>query len=202
MVGYCSTSWNQVEEFWHLIFTCILSTTPRQVTDTIWAQFRAGALQRELLMAVVEPALPFDRKKLRHDKVQQLRRKIRTEIGRLNARTNNLAGRRNAAIHTAFEIIPTVPLKIGAIGAYKPSKLAGQNIVVALERLSWETDILVYDLVDLRDDFTEKLLGQASFDGVRRQAGLPIPRDERNRERDRLRALLAGLTTAPSLDQP
>lgn len=91
LIGEIATTWSEVELMWYLIFTIIMKDTPRKQAEEIFFMFETSNRHRELIMAVADAAYPCDE----HARQHPLRRKL----GQLHARTNELAGDRNAAIH-------------------------------------------------------------------------------------------------------
>jgi hypothetical protein len=89
VVGRITVDWNDVDLLWYLIYTCFLHETPRNKVDTIIKQFQTGAAQRKFILALADVSLAGEH---------------RIEIGRLYARTNELAADRNAVVHGDYTI--------------------------------------------------------------------------------------------------
>jgi hypothetical protein len=188
LVGEATTLWNQAETLWYLIFTLLMADTARDKVDVIYAQFQTGARQRQLILAVSSKALNFDPAKLKSDPTELKRKCLRDRIGQLNATTNDLASKRNAVIHTAFEIAEwIIPPRIVALGTHKRSRLADTDVMITLASLIRDTSLLVLDLADFRDDLIDEFVApKYSADLPRQQLGLPSLKVLRQREREKL----------------
>jgi hypothetical protein len=157
LVGESLSLWNQVEELWYLIFTGLMPGTDRAVIDAVFNMFQTGSMQRQLITTVAPVSLKFDIQKLRErDAENHARRRLLKRIGQLNARTNDLAGKRNAITHSIFQIFDATPAPfLTGLGQTQLSKLKAADNKTYLQHLSQEITILVIDLADLRDDFIE-----------------------------------------------
>jgi hypothetical protein len=112
--------------------------TPRPATDAIFNQFKTGAQQRQLILDVTAATLPE-------------RHPLREEIGRLCARTADLSGRRNAAVHSDFYIAEfIIPPRIAAAGVNKPSRLKSREIETELASIFRTAVALQLDMQELR----------------------------------------------------
>lgn len=206
LVGEASSLWNQVEELWYLIFTCLMRGADRAVIDAIYNMFPTGSMQRQLITTIAPIVLQFDLKELQaRNPEHHARRRLLKRIGQLNATTNALSGKRNLTVHTIFEILEVaVPPKIVAINPSKPSNLQGIDFQEYLTQLIQDTTILVIDLADLRDDFIEQNDPghRDRFRQLAQSAGLRILADERKVLRAKLheavqkRSLLKPLKSA------
>lgn len=166
-----------------MICTGLIPGADRAVIDAIYNMFQTGSMQRQLITTIAPITLQFDPKELRaRNPEHHARRRVLKRIGQLNARTNALSGKRNATVHTIFEIFEAaVPPRIVAINPSKPSKLAGQDFQAYLTHLIQDTTILVIDLADLRDDFVEQNDPghRDRFRQLAQRAGFRILSDER-----------------------
>lgn len=188
LVGEATSIWNQVEEIWFLLFTGLLATTPRAITDTIYEQFQTGAMQRKLIMAVAPVALKPDIAKIKaRDPAEHLRRRILRRIGQLNAQTSDLSGKRNAVIHSSFEIFHArVPPHIVAISPHKISKLNNEDHETYLTYLNQDLNLLLLDMLELRElliELNEGIGSRKVHYEFLRQRGLIVPVDEWAKER-------------------
>jgi hypothetical protein len=202
LVGESTTRWNQVEELWYLIFTALMHEADRAKVDVIYDVFHAGALQRQLIMAVAAVALKFDvREARRRNPEHRLRRCLLRRLGQLHARTNALAGRRNAVVHSAFELGGGLgnPWQTVAIGPHKRSKIADEDHLPYLIHLTEDATLLAYDLADLRDLFLDWLEPGARErrNELLRQQGLLSPADARKEARDKILQAVAARTPPP-----
>lgn len=192
LVGQATTLWNQAEQLWYLIFTLLMHETKRGKVDVIYDQFQTGAMQRQLILAVAKVALEFDPNQTKRNPVDRTKKMLQTKIGQLHAKTNDLSGRRNAVVHSAFEIGDYfVPPRIVPISPHKPSKLYGKDIGKELIFLIKGIRLLVLDLSDFREElgnFTAPDFAstQAVLDQARQRAGLPSLRDARQTEREQI----------------
>lgn len=199
LVGELTTTWNQAEELWYLCFTGLMRETPREQVDTVYNFLQTGAQQRQLTLAVADAALPFDKVSWKRDDKQRQASKLRKRIGKINADTNDLAGKRNAYVHAAFEIPDYLinPVLV-AIAPSRPTKLTGPDYAAGLRQILLKLQILICDLADLRDDLGDYVEAESS-ERVRRLAGLPLLRPLRQVERERIQKLL---TAQPHIEPP
>ena len=201
LVGEVTTTWNQVEELWYLCFTCLMANTAREKTDAIYDMFQTGAMQRQLFMKVAPIALKFDVAELKsRSSEHHTRRRLLKRAGQLNSKTNELTGRRNAVIHTAFEDWHITG--IVAMGPHKASKLRDEkNHIRYLTELNEDSTLLILDLADLRDIFIDWLEpgGRQRRDEIARKAGFLVPEDKRIAERARLLQAVAQRKLLPPL---
>ena len=200
LVGEATTAWNQVEGLWFLIFTALMRDTERDITDALYDMFQTGAMQRQLIMKVAPIALKYDLKGLkRQNPDHQIRKKLLTRTGQLNAETNGIVSRRNAMTHTAFEDWggPTLI----AISPHKASKLRNEDHIRYLTELIEDTTLLLINLADLRDMFIDWLDpgSRERSNEIMRRAGYRVLEDERNKERERLLQAVALRTPPPPL---
>ena len=198
LVGKITTIWNQVEELWYLKFTVLMAETERAKVDAIYGMFQTGALQRQLIMTVAPIALKFDVQALKdRDPNHHTRRRLLKRIGRLNADTSALAGRRNTVIHTAFEVWGS---RIVSRGGHKVSKLRDEkNVAGHLVILEEDVTLHYLDLLDLRDEVLD-WSDPGGREGVRHSRqllGLPSLEDARKAERERLLKAVALRKKAP-----
>ncbi|WP_374397714.1 hypothetical protein [Sphingopyxis sp.] len=203
LVGEATTAWNQVETLWYLIFTGLMDRTERAKVDAIFSMFQTGALQRQLIMTVAPIALKFEVSELRRRNPEHhVRRRMLREIGRLNAKTNDLAGHRNATVHTAFEDWGAAG--IHAIGIHRRSRIADQpDKLRYLSELVEDITLLVYELDELRylmidwlrtpQEREDKKVGDASM----RTLGILLPEDDLRMAKAALLAIVSQRKSPP-----
>jgi hypothetical protein len=199
LVGEAATTWNQVENLWYLMFTVLMAETDRDKTDAIYDMFQTGAMQRQLFMRVAPIALKYDVDELRlRNPEHHTRRRILKRVGQLNAKTNDLAGKRNAVIHTGFEDWGS---RIVAMSPHKASKLRDEDYLRYLNELVEDSTLLVIDLADLRDmflDWHQPGAREGRLE-IMRKAGFRALEDERKAERARLLLAVAQRKPLPPL---
>jgi hypothetical protein len=156
LIGQIASNWSEVEGLWYLIFTCLMPGARRDQIDAIFFLFDSSRTQRVLVMAVADVLYPDDK----HKKINPTRHRI----GQLNAKTEELAGWRNAAIHgslleayadhTMQQLTPRI-----APGSNKKrrNRLAGKDLIVELNRIGDEIEKLVKDLEGFLDTIAPKL---------------------------------------------
>lgn len=138
IVGRIATEFSEVEMLWYLIFTCLLSNTPRAAIDVIYNNQKTGAQQRQLLLEVGGAMLGSkpDFLKTIKDRVEE---------------TKILAGRRNDAIHSIIYIFDAaIPPHIAAGGVSKPSRLGAKEIGKEIAELYRAIIFHQLDMQDLR----------------------------------------------------
>ena len=86
-IGRVTARWNEIEFRWYIIFVGLMRETARPKVDAIYNYLQTNAAQRQLTLRLADVALP---------------QAERRELGRLNSRTNDLAGDRNAVIHSIY----------------------------------------------------------------------------------------------------
>jgi hypothetical protein len=134
LVGQLATEVSDIDLGWYLLFTCIMHQTPREITDAIINVHKTGEGQRQTIMATAKAVFPDGSDELKF-------------IGQFKARTDELIGRRNAAIHSIIAIGNfIIPPQIIAAGTSKPSKLAGKDIERELESCLIEAEFLAHTL--------------------------------------------------------
>ena len=116
LIGLVTTSWNEVESLWYLIYTCLLHEAPRKKVDQIYKQFQPGSAQRQFVMALADVAFSSEPE-------------FRKETGKLNAETNKIASLRNNVIHGLYWFDPLngpAGLRVAPMGSMrrKPNPLA------------------------------------------------------------------------------
>ena len=83
-VGEISSTWNQIENFWYLIFTGLFPGADRLAIDAVYNQFQTFNNQRKLIVAVADATLTCDTAKLKaRDPSEHLKRRIRKVSCRL-----------------------------------------------------------------------------------------------------------------------
>jgi hypothetical protein len=121
LVGELSTRVSNVETCWYLLFTCLMHQTPRELVDAIINLRPTGEAQRQIIVAVIATLYPE-------------KSEPRIFLGQLKLKTDELTGRRNAAIHSIISIVNwTVPPRIIASGTSKRSKQADKDIATELK---------------------------------------------------------------------
>jgi hypothetical protein len=140
LVGELSTKLSEVELGWYRIFSCLMHQTPGVIRDAIINTQRTGDGQRQIVMATAKAVYP--------DENSEAMKFIKA----LKEQTDNLAGRRNAAIHSIIDLDYGLPPstffgpvgrvmlmrsgwrepEVFAKGVSKASKLAGKDIEAEL----------------------------------------------------------------------
>jgi len=187
IVGEATTIWNEVEELWYLIFTCLMRETERAKVDAIYDMFTASALQRQLVMKVAPIALAFEVPELkRRNQEHHMRRRLLRRVGQLYSQTNEISGRRNAVVHTAFE--EAGQFQIGARSPHKPSKLRDEDHLKYLGELIQDTMLLVIELAELRDVFLDWIEPGARErrQRIMQQTRQRVPEETRQRAKEEL----------------
>lgn len=119
MVGEATTAYNAAEQLWFLIFQLLLRPLSLKTSTAIYGLFKTGNLQRQLAMAVAGTVLEGEE---------------REAIGKLHARTNDLASRRNDVIHAIIRIGgPLDKPQIQASGVHAVPKLASKDNIEEVE---------------------------------------------------------------------
>jgi hypothetical protein len=146
LIGQISTAWSEVEGLWYLIFTCLMPGARRDQIDAIFFLFETSRAQRALILTVSDVLYPPNK----HTKTPH---KIRKRIGELNAKTEELAGLRNAAIHgrliEAYEdhtLQKLTPRIAPGSNRKKRNRLAGRELTSALQEISAQIVELAKDL--------------------------------------------------------
>ena len=117
LVGRIATDFSSIEQLWYLIFTCVLNTTPRDIADVIFSQFKTGRQQRQLILELIncfflDPKHP-----------------LKLEIQDLAEQTKLAANRRNDAVHSIIQFLGfVVPPRVIAQGIFKRNKLSDKQI--------------------------------------------------------------------------
>ena len=202
LVGEATTVWNQAEEIWSLIFDALMYEADVFKRRAIYGWIQTGAQQRQLTMTLVPIALRFDVEGLKkREPIERDRRWLQRQIGRLNAITNILAGRRNAVIHSMigpseFEWPPVVVARDG----HRPSRLSGKDIEAELVSLILDTSDLIIRLLDARNGIVNAIDPGTHQIPWRHQRlhGFLTPEDGRTMEQTAAR-LVAGGRTPPTL---
>ena len=145
LIGQIASNFSEIEGLWYLIFTTLLKNTPRPQADAIFFRFDSSASQRALIMRVADETYPTA--------AGGTLDPLRDQLGQLNARTNDLARLRNAAVHgrvmEAYEdhtMAKLTPRIAPGTNAKRRNPLAGKDLVAELEKIVVEIDTLVSDL--------------------------------------------------------
>jgi hypothetical protein len=113
-VGLANLLWNRVEDLWYLYFTCLLPGAERQKIDAIYRSVDSGNRKRALILNVAAQSVEEGSPELIH-------------LRALVAKTNDLAGIRNALIHGHYQLVSesgTATLRIARGGDQaKPNRL-------------------------------------------------------------------------------
>ena len=149
LVGRIALSWNEVDLLWYLILTCLMKETPREQIDAVYHLFQTSAAQRQMIMAIKGTFPEKD--------------KLAERLGQLNAKTNDAAGNRNAAIHALIVEFPNIVVlgtEIKVTGAElrvapgthstKKNRLTGTDVEAALFNTATEIEALIHDLEAIR----------------------------------------------------
>ena len=142
LVGEITTQFNCIELLWYLIFTCLVPAK-REVLDVIINQHKTGGGQRKMIREVAAVILPRE--------PDGSPGELLAELTRLDAVTNDLAGRRNHVIHSVIEIADfIIPPRIVAIGTTRPTALSGKDVETELADLFAVLELHVLDMDELR----------------------------------------------------
>jgi len=162
LVGEIATEFNYIEVLWYLIFTGLMHSTPRPVVDTIFGQFRSGAVQRTLIRRTAVAAFPDNSSLL-------------ATIDGLSKTTSELARRRNQVMHGVIYIADfIIPRRITVMGT-RPSDLASkEEVEPQLTRLLADIEYHSLDVQALRLQIIELIHPTMNIDN-----------DKRNLERSR-----------------
>ncbi|MEA2819095.1 MAG: hypothetical protein QOJ86_1099 [Bradyrhizobium sp.] len=146
LIGQIASNFSEVDGLWYLIFTGLMKETPRKQVDAIFFMFDSSASQRALIMGVADATYPKTERGTIHP--------VRSQLGQLNARTCDLAGLRNAAIHgrvmEAYEdhtMSKLTPRIAPGDNAKRRNPLAGKDLIGELERIANDIEALISDLV-------------------------------------------------------
>jgi hypothetical protein len=177
LIGRIATTWSEVELYWYLIFTTLLPNTERSVVDAIYFQWDTFAKQREMVLGAALAAYPLTKAGHKHPKYRRL--------GQLQAKTNDAAGNRNAAVHAMLNI----PVS-GAHLLYqeedfiirkspnprKPNKLAGKApLRKELLAIVAEVDDLRDELRSYLDEVSPKFEAPPDMIAALRRLGFQVP---------------------------
>jgi hypothetical protein len=163
LVGQLATEVSDIDLGWYLLFTCMMHQSPREITDAIINVHKTGEGQRQTIMATAKAVFPADSEELKF-------------IGQLKARTDDLIGRRNAAIHSIIAIGNfIIPPTIIAAGTSKPSKLADKDIEKELESCLLEADTLAHTLQGFMSSLGVRGKASPALERLRPAAGWKNP---------------------------
>jgi hypothetical protein len=156
LIGQIASNWVEVEGLWYLIFTCLMRETPRQQADAKFFKLGTSALQRDLVMRVAEAVYPKTDGGVPHPMIEKL--------GQLNARSRDLAGFRNAAIHgrllEAYEdhtMAKLTPRMAPGGNAKRSNRLAGKDLIAELQKVLNELCGLISELEAFLDTISPRL---------------------------------------------
>lgn len=93
LIGQVCKTWNDIESLWYLIYTCLVHELPRDKANDVYWSHLTFAHQRALILSLAGSCFPD---------VRSRPHVLRKQIGQLNARTEELAGKRNAIIHADY----------------------------------------------------------------------------------------------------
>ena len=139
-LGRIVTTWTEVELLWELIFTCALHEAPRPSIDVILQQFRSGAAQRQMIMAVAKRAFATSSYE-------------DTQVGKLFAETNDVRSMRNALVHGWYVIDPLnsrIGLRIAPGSGEQPNRYAKDQLEDILPEVLKRVETLAQHLDDFR----------------------------------------------------
>lgn len=155
LIGQIASNWSEVEGYWYLIFTCLLPGAGRKHIDAIFFLFDSSASQRILILAAADATYP----RTKHNRIHPIRRKI----GQLNARTNDLAKWRNAAVHgsvmEAYEdhtMQKMTPRMAPGSNEKRRNPLAGQDLTKELTRIGEAIGKHILELIGFLDAIAPK----------------------------------------------
>lgn len=157
LVGEITTEFNNLEQLWYLIFTCLLHPAERAAMDIVFNQHKTGGGQRKMISEVAAALkLQLDTK-LRAEKrddlseTEKLPYSIFGSIIELCEVTNTLAGRRNQVAHSLIYVAEfSFPPSVSVAGISKPSALAGKEVEQELRNLLADIEYHAIDLEQLR----------------------------------------------------
>lgn len=130
LIGQLTSKVSEIDQYWYLILTCLMPQSPREIVDAIVNVHKTGEGQRQPVIAVAATVFPKDSVPLRF-------------VGQLKKRTDDLSGRRNAAVHSIISIQGVPGQRVHARGYSKPSKLAGKDVEAELLDCLTEADRII-----------------------------------------------------------
>ncbi|EAS50905.1 hypothetical protein SI859A1_01031 [Aurantimonas manganoxydans SI85-9A1] len=148
LIGKVTTSWNEVDNVWHQIYLQLMADTPQEKANAIFKIFVTGQAQRDLVMKVAGVSLSGHTDTLR-------------ELGRLQAKTNDVSSHRNSVVHGRIGISlndggsEVTVIRGDNLG--KPNRLSGKPLQPELLRIIQE----ISDLLSALWSFIRKLKGIA-----------------------------------------
>ncbi|MCF8469330.1 MAG: hypothetical protein K9G30_00950 [Parvibaculum sp.] len=162
LVGQATMNWNEIDQIWYLIFTCLMHETPRDKTDAIFSQFLTAKAQRELILTVAAHALK------KHPR-------YKTRIGQLAAKTNDLSGIRNAIVHGAYRFDPLngppyVRISPKTVASKKANRLAGKDLEREITAHIVDVQSFIADLDEFRMELIEKYIPKSKPDNCQPKA--------------------------------
>lgn len=137
LLGRIAAQWNDIEEQWYSIFGSLMPPMPWRVLEAIYNQFQTGAMKRQLVLAVGDASLSKDHPTLRE------------EMGRLYAKTNNLAGDRNAVVHSVYGDKRGKLRAVRPKSRHKPFRLANKDLLNEFVRVLADIQTLDSELWQL-----------------------------------------------------
>jgi hypothetical protein len=180
LIGRMVMAWNEAEQVWFLIYTCLVYQLPRTTIEAIFKKNTTGSSQRDLVMAVAETALAAEE----FGDILNFIRQAKKE-------TNNLAMERNDIVHGDYHLsLETAPLTFSAMATAtfsvtlssgsdwrkRPNIFAGKNLDEELPPLINDIKALVSQL----DQIRQHLLWRYIPDSLRRPTISPnIPAEVR-----------------------
>ncbi len=144
LTGKSVLLWGQVELLWYLIFTTLLASTPRATSDAIFFNLHSGAQQRDLILSVADTVHKPD--------ANGRPNKFRKQLGKLQSKTNDLAGMRNAIAHAQLVVIYDQetggmrPAVSPGSHPHKKNRLSSKDVILELRDLTLSLESLISDL--------------------------------------------------------
>src|SRR5438128_12634083 len=99
LVGEITTEFNNLEQLWYLIFTCLLYRAPRSAIDAVFEQHKTGGGQRKMIVDVAL-ARKAEVERIGGPNDKAILIPVFDAISNLSKVTNELAGRRNHVMHS------------------------------------------------------------------------------------------------------
>lgn len=130
LIGQLTSKVSEIDTLWYLIFTCLMHQTPRAIADAIVNVHRTGEGQRQPILAVAAVVFPRGSAAIKF-------------LGQLKQRTDEIASRRAAAVHSVISIQGVPGQRVHARGITKPSKLAGKDIEADLVACIADSDTVI-----------------------------------------------------------
>jgi hypothetical protein len=154
LIGRMVMKWNEAEQVWFLIYTCIAHDRTRTDQETAFRQFPISLQQREFTLRAATERLASPQHAA-----------ILTALRLAKEDSDRLAEARNAIVHASYSYTldtdnpflamadPTMKLSVGISGSNwrkKANQFQGMNLTSELERLLRDIQQLVTQLDQIR----------------------------------------------------